>query len=282
MKVFSQRYGYSQVDDTFVREKMTEAVENAICNCCDDLKKSLEAISFGNTDYYRGMEEVLWRYFLNRRLSDFGYGYSHRVVLVDYIKSKDNPWYKKLDILENALRYLYALSERNSSVASRVNHFVYSLNSDFKRLNYAYRIIDKQIVEVTSEEEITSIKKALEENKDNIKEHMTKALEHCSQRPTGDYRNSIKESISAVEALCREKTGESTLGKALQKLEKNGVVIPATLNAAFDKLYTYTNQPDTGIRHAIMDDDGKYTPGVDEAVFMLVSCSAFINYLNKK
>lgn len=31
-----------------------------------------------------------------------------------------------------------------------------------------------------------------------------------------------------------------------------------------------------------MDDDGSYVPSNDEALFMLVSCSAFINYLNKK
>ena len=56
----------------------------------------------------------------------------------------------------------------------------------------------------------------------NIQIHLNAALEKYAQRPIGDYRNSIKESISAVEALCREKTGENTLGKALNKLEKGG------------------------------------------------------------
>lgn len=100
--------------------------------------------------------------------------------------------------------------------------------------------------------------------------------------PVGDYHNSIKESISAVEALCRGKTGENTLGKALNQLEKKRVVIPKLLKTAFEKLYAYTNQEDTGIRHSLMDDDGTYTPIADEAIFMLVSCSAFVNYLRKK
>ena len=34
---------------------------------------------------------------------------------------------------------------------------------------------------------------------------------------------------------------------------------------AFDKLYAYTNQKDTGIRHALMDDDGTYVPSSDES-----------------
>jgi len=38
----------------------------------------------------------------------------------------------------------------------------------------------------------------------------------------------------------------------------------------------------TSIRHALIDDEGTYTPTADEAIFMLVSCSAFVNYLRKK
>lgn len=46
--------------------------------------------------------------------------------------------------------------------------------------------------------------------------HLQEALEKLSPSKS-DYRNSIKESISAVECLCREITGESTLDKALKK-----------------------------------------------------------------
>lgn len=42
--------------------------------------------------------------------------------------------------------------------------------------------------------------------------HLNKALELYAQRPIEDYRNSIKESISAIEVYCREITGEKTLG----------------------------------------------------------------------
>lgn len=282
MNLFSQRYGYTPVDNAFVREGITEAIENAICNCIADFRKELNRLTYTSYDYYKSMEETLWRYFLNRRIEEFSNGYQYKVVLVDFIQDDTNPWYRKLDILECALTYLFALSEKVDFMTNRINLFVNELNGEFKRLNFAYRIIDKKIVEVTSEEEIAAIKQAIDGSKDNVREHLKKALELCSKRPVGDYRNSIKESISSVEALCRKKTGESTLGKALSKLEKNGVIIPKTLNDAFEKLYTYTNQPNTGIRHALMDNDATYTPGADEAIFMLVSCSAFVNYLNKK
>lgn len=213
-------------------------------------------------------------------MSDFSRGYT--VVFTKFILADKMPWYKKLDIIEFSLDYLYSISDQYEDYEGVVDYLVESLNSEFERLNFAYRIIGKQIVEVTAEEEIASIKKVLEENNDSIREHMTNALKLCSKRPVGDYRNSIKESISAVEVICRKKTGERDLGKALSKLEKNGVIIPQMLKTAFNNLYAYTNDKVTGIRHALMDDEGTYTPGSDEALFMIVSCSAFINYLNKK
>ena len=61
---------------------------------------------------------------------------------------------------------------------------------------------------------------------------------------------------------------------------EKGVIISPALKQAFERLYGYTNDESTGIRHALMNDTN--APGAEEALFMLVSCSAFINYLNKK
>ena len=87
-----------------------------------------------------------------------------------------------------------------------------------------------------------------------IREKITEEVE----KPTGDYRN------------------------ALNELEKTGVVIPKVMKIGFDKLYGYTNNKETGIRHALMDNEGTYIPSSSEAIFMIVSCSAFINYLYAK
>lgn len=152
------------------------------------------------------------------------------------------------------------------------------MNHHFKRLNFAYRIVNKEIVEITSEEEIKEIETTLSTSKDNIKIHLNNALELYSKRPVADYRNSIKESISAVEAISRNITGENVLN--FKKMEEKGVFVPTVLRKAFECLYGYTNDKTTGIRHALMDDTN--APQAEEALFMLVSCSAFINYLNKK
>ncbi|HKQ88724.1 MAG TPA: hypothetical protein VJS43_18355, partial [Candidatus Acidoferrales bacterium] len=83
--------------------------------------------------------------------------------------------------------------------------------------------------------------------------------------------------ISAVEAACRivAEDPKATLGKALSKLETQGLAIHKAQKDAFNKLYGYTSDAD-GIRHALLDEP-KLTYG--DAQFMLITCSAFVNYL---
>lgn len=88
-----------------------------------------------------------------------------------------------------------------------------------------------------------------------------------ADRQKPDYENSIKESISAVEAICCIITGETgsqaTLGKTLKRLEDHGVTIHPSMGQAFSKLYGYTSDAD-GIRHGGIDftnapaEDAKY------------------------
>lgn len=285
MALFSERYGYTKASDVIIREQITKEIQNAICSCYDKLPDLFSEVTASYQDAkakYRNLEQYLWVYFLNERAANFSDGRTYHVVATVFIEDKSNAWYKKLDIIEKTIQYLRNFDAKNHKFYSVASNFIKLLNSAFERLNFAYRIINDEIVEITSEQEIKTIEIAIDNSARNVKMHLNRALELYAQRPDGDYRNSIKESISAVEAFCREKTGENTLGKALNKLEKNGIVFPDVLKHAFDKLYAYTNQPDAGIRHALMDDTGVYTPKAEEAIFMLVSCSAFINYLNKK
>lgn len=268
MALFSERYGYKKVSDVIIRERITPEIKNAICTCFDKLNKIFELAGYRYpTSLCIELEKHIWTNFLNQRLAYFG---NYQSVSTNFIENHDDEWYSILDLIEFTIQYLY--NYRNSA-----EHFIKLLNSEFERLNFAYRIVGREIIEITSKQEIKAIECAIDNSPRNIQIHLNSALEKYAQRPIGDYRNSIKESISAVEAFCREKTGENTLGKALNKLEKSGLVIHSSLKSAFEKLYVYTNHEDTGIRHALMDDEENYTPTAEEALFMLISCSAFIN-----
>ena len=141
--------------------------------------------------------------------------------------------------------------------------------------NYSgYRLLNGLIVPITDAEELSDVQTAM--IVDVVSTHLQAALQCLHDK---DYRNSVKESISAVEAFVRCKTGKSTLGDALSELEKSGIVVPNVLKQGFQKIYGWTCGED-GIRHAMMDGAQEVT--VAEAKFMLVTCSAFINYLKMK
>ena len=279
MALFSERYGYVSPREQLIRETITEEVQNAICSAFDMLESELHDSSryYFNGDLYANLELAIWIHFLNQRKNNFYCYDGHKIVITSYIES-DNPWYKKLDLLEYAIHWM-SLQYEVVAYREQIPKFISYLNKRFKALGFAYRIINHQVCEITSEEELKEIEQALSYG-DIIKKHFDTALSLMSKRPDPDFRNSIKESISAVEHICRVITSEITLGQALNKLEANGVIIPRFLKDAFTKLYVYTNDSTTGIRHALMDDT--YTPGFDEAKFMLVSCCAFVNYIKAK
>ena len=266
---FSERYGYEKPSEVIIRERITPEIQNAICTCYDNLKKKI----YRN---YEDLEEHLWCYFLNKRKNEFWKNGGYMITSTAFIEDNHNPWYKKLDLIEETIKYLAVKWDFNDVLDS----FVSNINSEFERLNFAYRIVENQIIEITSEQEIKTIETAIDNNKENIKLHLNNALKLYAQRPNADYRNSIKESITAVEAFTREITGDKGLN--LGKMKSAGIQIPPVLSKSFEILYGYTNDPKTGIRHALMDETAEYVPGAEEALFMLVSCSAFINYLNGK
>lgn len=273
MGLFSERYGYVKPSEVLIREEITIEIQNAICSCIDRLSTNLAY------DTENKIARYVWTSYLKQRELNF----KNPSFITNYIESSKTPWYNKLDMIEAILESLYKNLDFDVNYwlsKNIVDDFVNDLNTEWKKNNFAYRIINNTIAEISSEDEVKAINQALEENTDNIRAHISQALHLCSDRENPDYRNSIKESISAVEYFCRKETGEKTLGKALNKWEKQGVDIPIFLNEAFQKLYTYTNQPDTGIRHALMED--KAVPTQADAIFMLVTCSAFVNYLRKK
>ena len=279
MALFSERYGYVKPRDVLIREQVNEDVINVICSAFDILKEWLSRLDihmggWGDAEVYFELEKSVWVYFLNKRYDDFSY---NKKVITGYLNDSSS-WFGKLDILEYSIQWMNSSFE-NIECRIILDDFIDYLNKRFKDVGFAYRVVNYQICEITSEEEIKEIEQALSIG-DSVKNHLDTALALLSKRPVPDCRNSIKESISAVEFLCRDVTGENTLGPALNKLEQKGILLPDFLKQAFIKLYVYTNDKSTGIRHALMDDGS--TPELEEAKFMLVACSAFVNYIKAK
>lgn len=286
--LFSHRHNLVETQPIIMRNAINEEVINAIGTCYDVLCQRMQWAynnSFnpgGNFLLQRDIERELWIHFANRRLADFGSGGGYHLIFDELLTQRKMPWYQILDLVEYVCKWVSVNIDNYRYLEELLKEFEGNLNNEFDRLDYGYRVVNHCIVDITSEEEMAAISEAIENSKDNVSEHLQRAVMHYSARPNPDVRNSIKESISAVEAVCRELTGETTLGKALKHLEDNGVVIHKMLKEGFTKFYVYTNDADSGIRHALMDDEGTYTPSKDEAYYMLVACSTFVNYLRRK
>ena len=179
-------------------------------------------------------------------------------------------WFEAYDFIEFVTNNYSDSSEVHAGLGATFNDVLAKESS-------AYRFVSGNIVQVTEEQEIVAIEKAMEDFRGPVQAHLRRALELISDRQNPDYRNSIKESISSVESLVALIVGErGTLGQLLKKLEDQQVH-PA-LRTAFNTLYGYASDVG-GIRHALLEAENV---SFEEAKFFLVTCSAFVSYVQGK
>lgn len=191
-------------------------------------------------------------------------GYDEVLTIVEYITNYFLQW--QMSQHQKGIHY-YDLIDYKAEI-----------NELFQREYVGYRFIDGEITPISDDIEVAEIEKSLDIEFQGCKSHIRKALGFLSDRENPDYKNSIKESISAVESICQiiAQNSKATLGEALKKLEEHGVKIHEAMKKSFSSLYGYTSD-EGGIRHC----EGIFESNVtfEEAKFMLVSCSAFVNYL---
>lgn len=176
-------------------------------------------------------------------------------------------WHEAYDFVEFTLA---------SCPAEYEDSFRAFCNAILERENSGYRFVSNKITEITSQTEIAGIEEALHTPLRGAQAHLAAALAHLSDRKRPDYRNSIKESISAVEAVCRvvARDPKATLGSALSAL-RGKVEMHEALKRAFSALYGYTSD-EAGIRHAMLEESKL---SYSDAKLMLLACSAFVTYV---
>ncbi|HVT85714.1 MAG TPA: hypothetical protein VHD35_10960 [Chitinophagaceae bacterium] len=159
-----------------------------------------------------------------------------------------------------------------------------SFNNILEREFSGYRFIKGHLSPITNKSEIDNLEFAIKQTESfsplkGCNFHLQSALEKLSDKKNPDYRNSIKESILAVESIVKSisNNAKDSLGGALDKI-KGKIKLHPALEKGLKQIYGYTSD-DSGIRHALMDEP---SCDFDDAKFMLISCSAFINYLIAK
>ena len=229
--------------------------------------------------FFQPLINSLWTEFFKLPIDELPSNSKFILFIKKYIFEKE--WYEFYDLIE------CVLSTQKSNIYDGYTHiynsynFIKDINLVLKSELSAFTIINYQITEITSEQEIQSIEEALANTNpfSGIQQNLNQALKLMSDRQKPDYKNSIKESISAVEALAMQLLEDNsiTLGKAIPRLRTKYELHP-TLMESLNKLYGYSSD-ESGVRHGSPKESSL---SYIDAKFMLVACTNFINYLIEK
>jgi len=277
---FSERYNYKLVREVIQIESIDEPLRNGIWSLLklfywDKIHYSSGIyggyyLSSTGNEKIKSLCELLWLNFFKFPLDELDNNWKEVLKqLRDYFFGCT--WFEVYDFIEFIAKH-YSDKPVNTK-------FMEVCNGILEKEMSAYRFVNGIITRITEQQEIEEIEKALDSSVSHVVTHLRRALELLSDRSSRDYRNSIKESISAVESLAARiaKTEKGTLGQLIKKLEDSIELHPA-LKSAFSSLYGYTSD-ESGIRHALLESD---KVDFNDAKFMLVVCSAFINYVEGK
>lgn len=280
MPRFSERIGATTMPRTIQIESMDDALHNSLWNEV--------LVRFGDPNPHWGeLAQSLGKFFFKvpidqvPRYNDDG----HKWVRKQYF---DASWAVVYDLIEYMVFNVDGIcnppTHHQTYYRDQQWEFLRSVNEILERELSGYRFVAGVLVPVSDPSEVLAIEEAasssLRAGIGGAHEHTRSALELLGRKPTPDYRNSIKEAISAVEAAVNSIAGTNGNGvaEALTALESKGIEIHGALDKAMRQLYGFTSDTD-GVRHAILD---QATVGYDEAKFMLVACAAFVNFVIAK
>lgn len=251
-------------------DSVNDELRNSLWNALDVLIWSDDNFLWTSYGYpgIRAFSKILWFHYFKQPIDTRPHDNSDKLTFIrDYFFGCE--WYEVYDFIEFVLSYY----NRNTKLVKLLNNLL-------ERELSGYRIIDNLIVEITNEQEVKLIKEALaDDTYKGVTSHLKRALELLSDKTNPDYRNSIKESISAVESMSKIVTNnkKASLGDALKVLEKGGK-LHQSLKRGFSNLYGYTSD-EKGIRHSMLEEPSL---SIADAKYFLLSCTSFVNYLKSK
>lgn len=265
---FSQRNGFEEIPPQLKLGEVSDELRRLLNYC---IRNEIERVE--RSAYYGSYFDGDWKQVamdlhvvvLGQKASSFKNDSNEFILLIDKITER-----LEIGRLFNIVEFFVRHSDCSDQLKA-------DLAGAFMTARAAYRVVDGLILAIGQDEQATvfmaAIAGAEEVGANGARRHLIGA---GAALRDGNWADSIRESIHAVEAMARRINPKSkTLGDALKELEKKGYV-HGSLKAGFEKLYGYTND-ENGIRHALTEAEAN----VDEtdALFMLGACASFVSYL---
>lgn len=278
---FSERIGAEESKTTLQVDEINEDLKNSLWNTLLNLYNSRAE------DYWIMVAKGVATNFRKFPADELPYrDYACRDWMKEYFFSLN--WYETYNLIEfladnhrilTRVSYRHGYKYHDIKTDELKSHF----NSILERELSGFRFISGVLSPISDKVEQTAIEDTInaakEANLFGAQEHLETSLKLLGKKPEPDYRNSIKEAISAVESVAKKISGSNSngLSEALEELSQQ-TDLHGALKAGFNSLYGYSSDTD-GVRHAILDQP---SIGFVEAKYMLVSCSAFVHYLIEK
>lgn len=280
---FSQRYGYEPLPESMRLEELSNDLRRESWNVLREFLLSTRK-SFAEGPYFSGEAKRLIEYVLGRVLKkpedeiDTSYGKVLALFKRLLFRGRFNVVLDLIEIIANE-------GQRKEGLVHRI-HFAQRIKELFERREAAYRLDMEdypfQFFPQSSKEQGEATQQAIKTIRDGDMKGAATHLHDAAKRINeGQFAQAIADSISAVESVARRIAPKgNTLSKALNSLEKKGLLKNNQLKEGFGKIYNYTNSEE-GVRHALVFKDAPDV-GLDEAMFMFGACASFAAYLTNK
>ena len=197
---FSERIGERQPKSKMQVDSMDDDLRNGLWNAVYFLTfKSLPtgwskgSISVSNWQYFF---TAVWIQFYKKPIDEILYNKGH-------LEGVFKKWFFEADYLDvyDFIDFIAKLDR-----PFEADEFKRVCNQVLENELAPYRFVGNDLSPITNETEIAEIETAMKEagtrRLRGVQAHLESALDKLSDRKRPDYRNSIKESISAVESLC--------------------------------------------------------------------------------
>lgn len=268
MALFSRRTKLVGDPEGFQTESLDRATRVALWNAMVRTWNEDAGNVWDETPEYFPLR-TMWAEFLSEPLDDFPEGDK-----IWHVKERvkhamfEGEWFASFDAVE-----VFAPTLDDARPG-----FEADINAVLERYMVSYRLMGGVIVPLDPEAAI-AVARALDDADvapfESARKHLSAALQKLSDRANPDFRGSVHDSVSAVEALVRTFTGAKTLGAGLSQLSSAGIESHPAFLAAWKAFYGWASDAG-GVRHGAPTFE---EPSREVAQLMLVSSSAYVSYL---
>lgn len=280
---FSERFGYKKVSDIIHTDEITDDIKAVIINYLEDF------LNLTNPDKEYNGFEFFKRFYLDyctiklniiREEIDYVRG---RQDILAYIRMhlEDRQWYEYYELIEFLLSWAKGRIKYN--VQAVLKEQIDKLNSSLEKYNSGWRMTSTlEFIKLTDSLLTDTIDKVQQSPFVQAQEHIKKSINEMSLVGNSDYNRMIIESINAVESCLKHivKDENATLGKAVKELTLMYPEIDSEFLKPFSEIYGRISN--NGMRHANGNSENVKHASESEAILVLTTCSALINYLSNQ